>query len=359
MENLDDAFNRADQEAALLEEILGSTVSSSDSGNKIVSRDSAYRKYLALANVTSHSVEEKLYECERRFQLMKLNAHLQEANDIEEEAPGSVTFAFGQAVGAGVAEYDRTQSLSKAIMAAFLAWNVDLLDQEERSKKSFWHAVWALTVYETFYREETDLQDYEVVKAEATIAVRFPVDSGSHRYHFYVGHIDELLRNKYTSAYRIAENKTTKYATVDPAMYENSNQGLSYTVVMDSMGETEFDVLYKVYSSTEQRWMAFPFVKHSLAKAEWAQTQFIRIDQINTYSALNFFPKQGKGCFSYGRRCPYFGECDWNLIKKYGIKFSELEVAESFEDLELVEPIDYRVDIEDVLATQQQKAQNV
>lgn len=361
MEDISDVSNRKELEDKYLQEVLSSSLNDRHAPLP-ASRSKAYQKYLSLRNVTSHSVEELLHSCERKFQLSKLHAAKGLETEVDDESEGSVTFAFGHAVGAGVAEFDKSQDMNKAIMAAFLAWNIDLLesdlDQPRSGKKSFWHAVWALKVYETFYWEETDFSEYEIVKNEATLAVEFPDSYPGGLSHFYVGHIDEVMRHKETGSYRIGENKTTRYATVDPALYANSNQGLSYSLVMDAVGATEYEVVYKVYSSTEQRWLLLPFVKTSLAKAEWAQTQFLTISQLDSYSNLDFFPKRGRSCLSYGYRCKFFETCDWKIVRVFGKKFSELPYVTSFEELEEIEPLDYKFDINEILNSQLKKVQS-
>lgn len=299
-------------------------------------RKDAYRELVVFGNLTSYSMQKLLQSCPRKFQLTKLGADLN-----EEDEEGNCDFAFGHAVGAGVAVYDQTKDLRKAHWAAFLAWNIDLLEEPYRkpgrpdSKKTFFNALWAISVYSVFYEEETDLDEYEIVKAEATVAIDF--EDG----HFYVGHIDELLKHKATGRFKVKENKTTVYSTVDPAIYSNTDQALSYAVVIDQLGESEYDVLYTVYSSTEQRWLQFEFSKSSLQKAEWLQGQFFFHQQIEDYETANLFPKNGESCMQYNRRCKFYESCDYNHDRVYGKTFADLKKLESVEQLNEIEQVDY------------------
>jgi len=330
-----------------LNELLESDVSSPTAAAYGVRKDD-YSRLVAFGNVTSFSMEQVLHACARKFQLLKLRSDSSETGDRE----SNTTFAFGHAIGAGVACYDQTRDIKRAILAAFLAWDIDLFEEQERKpnrpdpKKSFHHVVWALYLYEEFYKNETDLSDYDVVKVEAALAVDF--ENG----HFYVGHIDEQLQHQETEKYKIKENKTTVYNTVDPALYSNSDQALSYALVMDSVGASEYDVLYTIYSSTDQRWISMEFTKSALQKAEWLQDHTMMQSQIQMYADNNFFPKRGRSCIEFGRRCEHYETCDYNPDRVFGKRFSELTKAESFADLEAIKPFDYKFTWSDLVSTQ-------
>lgn len=307
-----------------------------------------YNLLVQHANLMTYSTSEILYSCPRKYAIKKLQANLGTADRLN-----SPTFAFGHAVGAGVAVYDQTQDLREAIWAAFLAWDIDLLDEERKTErsngKSFHEAVWALYVYRTFYEEETDLANYETVKIEGTIAVDF--EDG----HFYSGHIDEVLRHKITGSYLVKENKTTGMKNVDPVMYSNSNQALSYAVVVDMLGGSEYRVMYTVYSSAEQRWMQFDFIKHGFKKAEWVQDQLLTHQQLDHYTELKFFPKRGASCFNFMRRCEYYESCDISMKTAFGKEFSELPKITSLADINEIEAIDFPTTLSEIVQRQKEK----
>ena len=294
-----------------------------------------YNKLYSFQNVISHSMEEVLNSCPRKFQIAKLAAGSAEGRPRY----NNVTFAFGHAVGAGVAVYDKTQSLRSAIWAAFLAWDIDLFAHEEHRpprpdpKKSFAFVVYALEKYAAWYAENM-MDQYEVVELEATVCVDletsdYNVDTCQltpTQYH--TGHIDELLRHKVSGNLRGKENKTTSLTVVDPAMYANSNQTLGYSVVVAQFGAAEYDVLYTVYSSTEMRWISFDFPKTRLSRAQWLKTETQQAEIIRIYADDDFFPMRGSSCYSYNRQCEHFGSCNMDLKRQFGVKFSELPVAD-------------------------------
>lgn len=337
--------------SSFLDEVLDSKVDDKSTAQKV--RKDNYRQLVRFQNVTSYSMQQTLHTCPRKFQLMKMRA---DNERFETEQEGNPDFAFGHAVGAGVAEYDKTLDINKAIFAAFLAWNIDLDATGQRKesgrdpKKSFPHAVWALKLYEEFHREE-GLAEYEVEIVEATIAV--DMEDGN----FYVGHIDELLKNRETGRRKIKENKTTVYDSVDPAMYANSDQALSYSVVVSATGETEYDVFYCIYSSTSQRWIRMDFTKTALSKAEWLQGQLLVNSEIEDYTRINFFPKRGSGCINFGRRCEFYEGCDFNTERVFGKKFDDLDAADSFADIEAIEALDYAFKFSDLVGQQETAAQ--
>lgn len=313
-----------------------------------------YSKLVAFGNLSSYSMQGVLHACPRKYQIKKLQAAIGVSERIN-----SVTFAFGHAVGAGVAVYDQTHDLSQAIYAAFLAWDIDLLEIETKGTyadgtgkptgKSFGMAVLALQKYAVFVEEETDLRDYDTVKIEGTIAIDF--EDG----HYYAGHIDELLIHREFGRYRVKENKTTGSKVVNPIMYANSDQALSYAVVVDMLGGTEYEVFYTVYSSSTQQWYQFSYVKNSLKKAEWLQDQLCMHQQVDDYTALDFFPKRGASCYDFNRACELFERCDINPTAVYGLKFGAMKKITSVDDLAAIEAVDYFTTLSAITARQQAK----
>jgi hypothetical protein len=368
MSELDDLLNST---------LSGSTESDYESGISaaagVVKTD--YSQLYAFQNVVSYSMEGVLNQCARKFQIKKLEAASKEGS----RRINNVTFAFGHAVGAGVAVYDQTQDMGKAILAALLAWDIDLFAEDRGRKatddfkakydpkKSFAFAIYAIQKYATWY-EEFGLGAYEVVDVEATVAVDLQSGEegfsiglgeqlqGAQPTQFHTGHADEVLRHKMTGKLRVKENKTTSFMSVHPALYANSNQTTGYSIIVSQFGETDYDVLYTIYSSTDQRWIDFDFHKSELARIEWLRGEMMQADQIRAYADANFFPKDGGSCYAYGRECEYFGSCDLNLDKQFGTKFRELPIA-TMALLNQVEPFKYVVTKQQIVESIRAKVQ--
>lgn len=331
----------------MFDAILSSVVDEQTTGFRaaqLVKKDN-YEQLTSHQNLLTYSTSEILHACPRKYMLRKMRADA--GTSVRHN---SATFSFGHAVGAGVAVYDQTQNLREAIWAAFLSWDIDLLDESEEKKgKTFTQAIWALYAYRTFHADETDLSEYEVVKIEGTIAIDF--EDG----HFYSGHVDEVLRHKTTGRYRVKENKTTGLTNIDLALYANSNQGLSYAVVVDMLGASEYDVLYTIYSCGQQKWIAVPFTKTTSQKAEWIQDQLLTQQQVDQYSELNFFPKRGGSCFQFMRRCEEFETCTLSPLTVFGKRFDELPRIQSLDDIENLEHIDFPTTLSEIVARQKAK----
>jgi hypothetical protein len=307
-----------------------------------------YNKLVAHGNLTTYSTVDILHACPRKYQIKKLQAASGTSDRIN-----SATFAFGHAVGAGVATYDATRDLRSAIWEAFLAWDIDLFLEERKTAraagKSFFEAIWALYAYEEFYQSETRLADYDTVKIEGTIAIDF--EDG----HFYSGHIDEVLQHRETGRYLVKENKTSGFSNIDPVLYANSDQALSYSIVVDMLGGTEYEVLYTVYSATSQKWMQFEFVKNALKKAEWIQDQLLIHSQIDSYQELGFFPKRGRSCFNFMRRCEYFETCEFSTQSTFGMTYAQLPRIQSLADIQAIEHVDYPTTLTEITNRQRER----
>ncbi len=353
----------SDMTQSLNDQLLSDLLSASSAGatntssNAIVAaeqiRKQNYAKLVAFQNVTSYSMQETLHRCPREFQLAKLkaNAEVQRGmqqdiffqDESEEEVP--LHFSFGHAVGAGIATYDETQDLDKAIFAAFLAWTSNLLAAQDMSRprtrrklEEFHHAIHAIQLYPMFRAIETDLDEYDVLHLEANVAIDF--ENGR----YYVGHIDELLKHRESGKLRVKENKTSGFASPDPALYSNSEQTTSYSALVAAHGAQEYEVEYSVYSKPEQRWIRMLFVKSDNSRVEWLKDQLILSRTLDDYEETGFFPKRGSGCLRFGnRRCRWYEECDMTTKAIFGQDFSDLPVASGFAELAEIEPHHYSI----------------
>jgi len=329
----------------LLDEFLATPVAN-NTATKVLKDN--YSQLVAHGNLSSYSIQGVLHACPRKYQIKKLQAATGTSERIQ-----NVTFAFGHAVGAGVAVYDETFDLNQAIWAAFLAWDIDLLAIEtKRDKptgKDFANVVLALELYEQFVQNETNLADYEMVKIEGCIAIDF--EDG----HYYVGHIDELLQHRETGQFLVKENKTTGLRTVHAALYSNSDQALSYAIVVDMLGGASYEVLYTIYSSSAQAWIQHSFVKSTLRKASWIQDQLLQHQQLDSYKELNFFPMRGSSCYDFMKPCEYYGTCELDPSTVFGAKFSELPAITSLADIEAIEAVDYKTTLSAIVARQKEK----
>lgn len=337
---------------------IGTTPSSLEEAKRISANtsDKAYRRLTASGNVTSYSKLAALHKCPRAYELDQLDANsptLVESNSI------NLDFAFGHAVGAGIQTYAATQSLVAAQFAGFMAWKADWdaekTDAKGNSKgKSLTWAMVAIEKFGYFYQRE--LSDFEVVtlpNGNPATELSFAVDMENGFYHF--GHIDTLLRSKSTGRLAVWEGKTTGFETVDEALYANSSQALSYSVVVDAIAKslnysgTDYEVIYVVYSSTSRDFQLLPFGKSRTQRAEWLQDVLLDHASIKQYDAIKFYPKRGESCYNSGfkQRCKHFGSCTMSNSSLH-----PSTVVKQLTTIEDVEAVDFKFTLSELVEAQ-------
>lgn len=299
-----------------------------------------YQKLQSFLNVSSYSMEQELHRCPRKYQLIKSRAAGGGGGS------NNIDFAFGHAVGSGIQAWLVNGDMDAAIFNGMLAWKLPYTAENPKTKKSMWEASLAVMKYAEFHNEVLDEWEVWVTpdgKPAIELSISVDFENG---YKHYV-HIDVILQNKRTKQLAVQENKTTSYRAADESLYANSNQALGYAAVVDMLSEnTSFEVFYCVYSSTQREWQLFPFTKFTSLKAEWIAS--VRLDHamIQTYHKLNFFPKHGESCFSFNRRCEFFGTC--NLTSN----LPELKVLSANEEAERV---DYSFKVSELIARQHER----
>lgn len=318
--------------------------------------DKAYRKLTSHANVTSYSLLTDLHACPRRFELEKYSA-----NTVALEIEGDINldFAYGHAVGAGVQTYAATRNLVASQFAAFCAWKAPW-DAEKfnkrgvSAKKSLTHAMIAVEKFQRVWDmafQEWNVYVFPTGKPAVELAFAVNFENGF----WYFGHIDMVLVHKIHKQLAVYEGKTTGWS-VNPASWGNSNQAIGYGVVVDKIAkdlgwETDYDVLYNIYSTGEEEFTVIPFHKSRTMRAGWLQDILLDHQTIATYQKLKFFPKRGESCVNqWGRECYWYGQCQMaNDALFPGV------VPPNLEDVHGVEALDYVFNLSELLAAQKEK----
>ena len=255
----------------------------------------------------SYSSLTTLHTCPRKFQLYKLNGKY----DKEEDIPGSVTFAYGHAVGAGIQGILEGRTTSQVIWEQFLLWDIDLLADNPRQNKSFWGAMIAIQQFASMY-ENNYLDGYELVyyngkpACELSFVIHLP-DGFKYR-----GYVDAVLRHKITGEVLVLECKTTNAASVNPAQYKNSAQAIGYSIVLDMLFPelSSYKVLYLVYQTKSEEFVQLPFDKSYYSRALWIRELLLDIEVIKLYEDTDqTYPMRGESCYSFFRECEYLQVC--------------------------------------------------
>lgn len=255
----------------------------------------------------SYSFNETLYTCPRRFELDKL---------LGRSDKDTATFAFGKAVGAGAEKLMATGDVEAAVWECFLAWSIDLDDDTEiSSKKTFWYAVGAVDSFQLVVKNQ--LKNWRVLEYNNRHATElsFHIDLGDG--FGYFGHMDAALQSITDGSLGVFECKTTKFRDVNEASYKNSNQGVGYSLLLDTLAELngitegdKYSVFYPVYKTQTMSWDVLPFAKTYSMRAEFIRSLLLDKQMIQMYIDAGKFPKRGSGCFNFFRRCEHFDICD-------------------------------------------------
>lgn len=254
-----------------------------------------------------------LHKCPRKFQLYKLLKRVDQ--DIS-----NVDLDFGSWVGIGIQEYLVTGDEDAAAFKMMLSCKGDINDEAgERSKKTFGHALIALSKFVQLRNEE--LQDFDLVYlANGNPAIELGFILTCINGFTYRGFLDALLVNRITNELVVLECKTTKFKNIHEAVYKNSGQGLGYSLVTDAIAsqlstlarpiKSAWNVLYPIYKCGDASWEIFEFRKNNTQRAVWIQDLLIDIKQVQDYEEASHYPMRGESCYDFGRVCDYFDVCD-------------------------------------------------
>lgn len=300
----------------------------------------------------SHSSRTTLHKCPRKYQLYRLSSQTISASDQKEMEQG-LTFAYGTIVGIGMQSTLEEKTEDQIYMEAFLEWNVDLLDENPRQKKSFWLALFAIQKFIAL-REAGFLDEYELVyyKGKPAVELSFQIIlPGGFKYR---GFVDAVLRHKVSGEIMVLEAKTSS-GTANPAMYKNSGQALGYSVVLDILFPrlSSYTVLYLVYETKSYEYKELPFTKSLLQRALWLQELLIDSKRVELYEDFGSYPMHGESCFDFFRECEYLSLC--TLSTENLTKPLTQQMLDKIE--EDAESYDFTVDFYDLVAAQIEKGE--
>ena len=144
----------------------------------------------------SYSSISDFHECPRKWQLSR----------FARKRDTTIHTAFGHAVGEAVASIVGGMSVEDATLQAFLGWEVGLLEEHSKSKKSFATAVEAIKNFYTLWSAGLG-EEWEVLlvdgKPAAELGLRVIVGD-----FIYRGFVDLVLKNRFTGEIAVLECKT-------------------------------------------------------------------------------------------------------------------------------------------------------
>lgn len=254
----------------------------------------------------SYSSMLTLHKCPRKFQLYKLNSKVEREEDI----PGSITFAYGHVVGAGIQGILEGKSIEQVMWEQFLFWDLDLLADNPKQNKSFWGAMLALKQFKSMY-DNGYLEGYELVYYEGKPACELSFVIHLPDGFKYRGFVDAVLRHSISGEVIVLECKTTNATAVNPAQYKNSAQAIGYSIVLDVLFPelSSYKVIYLVYQTKSESFVQLPFDKSYYSRALWIRELLLDIEVIKMYEGADIYPMHGESCYDFFRECEYLQLC--------------------------------------------------
>ena len=291
-----------------------------------------------------------LHACPRRYQLDRLNAEKTSIEDLN----GSLTLAYGHAVGRGLQLILEGRSEEQTIFTLFLEWEVELFAENPKQSKSFWSAIQAVQAFKSMY-ESGLLEDWELVYYEGNPACELSFKIVLPDGFYFRGFVDAVLQHKVTGEVRVLECKTTAATNLNPAQYKNSSQAIGYSVVLDSLFPelSSYEVLYLVYTTKNFTWNPLVFTKSYLQRALWIQELLLDVEVIKLYEETGVYPMHGESCYNFYRECEYLQTCTLNTA--YLTSPMTQAELEKFEEKESKYQI--QVTIQDLITTQLRKSE--
>ncbi len=300
----------------------------------------------------SHSSRTDLHKCPRKYQLYRLNA--QEVSlGPEAEIQQGVTFAYGTAVGVGMASTLEGKTDDQIYLDTFLSWDADLLAEDTKRKKSYWLAHFAVQKFIAL-RAAGFLDEYELVYYKGKPAVELSFQILLPKGFRYRGFVDAVLKHRDTGEVMVLEAKTSS-SDANPAYFKNSGQALGYSVVLDILfpSLSSYLVLYLVYETKNYEYVELPFKKSLLQRALWLQELLIDTQVAEIYESYHTYPMHGWNCYDFFHNCKYLSLC--TLATKNLVKPLTQEIVDKIEKEK--ESYDFTVDFFDLVEAQVAKGE--
>ncbi len=265
--------------------------------------------YVDLPNQTclSFSKLTTLYECPRKFQLKELKAR--------GVYPPTIHTAFGHALAGGIQKLWETGDLQLATLDLIRLWDFDnVIDVWETRKqtKSIYHCILTLqTYYHQHYLIESD--EWMLAPNGVELLIFLQINPTFN----YQGHIDLILVNKFTGAYRIVEIKTSKFPQT-AAHWQNSLQTKGYHSLLSAVHPNTHNVVTYIciqVGKLEDYDANFGITQFNFDQSLCTGTDFPMhlmqdVTTIQMYVEDNYFPTRGSSCIDkWGKPCQFFGMC--------------------------------------------------
>lgn len=258
----------------------------------------------------SHSSSVLLHKCPRKYELYKMTPPEPDKDENDEHTD------FGHIVGYGVQSFLEHGDVQRATFDMFMGWRKSLDDDGgERSKKTFWHAIYALDKFVGIRKTVFGNHTIATFDGKPATELGFSIDFGDG--FFYRGLLDALLFDTRNNELVVYEGKTTKFSNVHEAVFKHSAQSLGYSLVVDAIAAklgltvgSSYKVNYCIYKTFKFEWEVMPFQKNYTQRALWIKNTLADKDRIVKHAREQYFPMHGENCYDFFRPCKWFGVCE-------------------------------------------------
>lgn len=201
-------------------------------------------------------------------------------------------------------------SLDQVYLNLALKWEVDLLAENPKQKKSIWDCFIALDKFSWLLQQ--DILDGFILASYAgkpaiELGFRISFPDGFR----YRGFVDAVLYHPTSGKVKVLEIKTTSSRALHPAQYSNSAQAIGYSIVLDHIFPdiSHYEVLYMPYKTVAREFDPMPFNKSLSQRALWIRELLLDIEVIKMYAAADVFPMRGESCYNFYRECSFYNMC--------------------------------------------------
>lgn len=266
----------------------------------------------------SHSSRSLLHGCERKYYLSRYKK-MDTVADIApaDDRDNNTHLDYGHALGVGAQTLLITQDLEAAIWAALREFHF----AEETPTKNALGLVAALQAFHA----QWPYHEWEVAtwNNHPAAELSFKIILDRERGDYTCGFMDLVMRHKASGLYTVVEVKSTGTKLEDVApLYANSDQGVGYSVVLDSIaGEhSTFHVLYIVlqlkHNNILPKWHFLPFLKTKKDRLEFLLAQQLDYEYLKQLEQLDFWPMRGNHCLTFNRTCHLYGVCNLETLRE-------------------------------------------
>lgn len=287
----------------------------------------------------SYSKLGTLHQCPRKFKIQELQGM--------KESFSTPATNFGHLLAGGIQLLFQTGSIERAVVGMMAHWEFGLDGGDPKSKRTLGMATYSLQIFYANHYPEIS-EEWEFFGEELFFLLMLTDE------YFYQGHIDLVLKNKFTGALRVVEIKTTTFNLTE-GHWVNSDQTGGYQVVMRAIAKkhgciVDPEVLYIVIDprkvldfEADNGYQFFTFHKGYTAGATFLQNLFTDIEHLQGMKARDFYPMRGGACMDWNRSCSFLGTCD---MKSLDILYGSSNNA--YADLP-IEEVEYVLEAEEVI----------